>query len=96
MIPEGDNQVLIKALKGEIQTPWEIQTLIADTKKYLALANVVHIQHIFREGGRVADWVAKFGLTSCSYILWVSIPCVSLLSILIEDNLGRTLERRAT
>ena len=33
MVLEGGNQVLIKALKGEIQTLWEIQTLVVDAKK---------------------------------------------------------------
>ena len=95
IIFEGDNQVFIQAIKREVHIPWEIQMVVEDTKIFLSFYRQVYIQHIFREENRAADWLAKFGLSISSSILWLSIPCLSFLSILIENNKGRTLRRRA-
>ena len=46
---EGDSQVFIKALRGEIQTSWEIQTLVEDTKLYLNFCIQVLVHHIFEK-----------------------------------------------
>jgi len=68
---EGDNQVLIQAVQGRAQVPREIQTLVEDILAYFRLCNHVRVNHIFREGNRAADWLAKFGLNLCSTIVWV-------------------------
>ena len=52
---EGDNKILIQALQGCIQPPWEIQVLVQDILFYLQKCNHVIVQHIFREGNRVPD-----------------------------------------
>ena len=51
---EGDNKILIQAVQGRIQPPWEIQVLVQDILFYLQTCNHVLVQHIFREGNRVA------------------------------------------
>ena len=66
IVLEGDNEVLIKSLKGESHIPQKIQTLIEDTQAYLKYCSNVFIHHIFREGNHIADWLAKFGsFVSC-------------------------------
>jgi len=60
---EGDNKILIQAVQGRIQPPWEIQVLVQDILYYLQNYNHVIVHHIFREGNRAADWLAKLGLS---------------------------------
>ena len=48
--------MLIKALRGEIQIPWEIQTLVED---YLSSYIQVFVQYIFRKGNQAIDWLAN-------------------------------------
>lgn len=96
IVLEYYNQVLIKARRGGVQIPWEIQTLVEDTNIYLNSCNRVYIQHIFKGGNRATEWLARFGLSISSSILRIFVPCVSFLPILIKDNLCRTLEKRAT
>ena len=90
---EGDNQILIHAIQERIQPPWEIQTLVQNILAYIQLCNNIVIYHIFKEGNRTADWVAKAGHSILSKIVWHVVPHRDLLSILCEDNLGRTLRR---
>lgn len=92
---EGDNKTLIQAVQGRIQPPWEIQVLIHDIHMFMQRCISVTFFHIFREDNRAADWLARFGLSCCSTSVWHVIPHRDLGCILYEDNLGRTLERRA-
>lgn len=40
IVLKGDNQVLIKAIKGDIHIPFEMQTLVEDTKDLLQLLHL--------------------------------------------------------
>uniref|UniRef100_A0A7C9EXE8 RNase H type-1 domain-containing protein n=1 Tax=Opuntia streptacantha TaxID=393608 RepID=A0A7C9EXE8_OPUST len=97
LIIEGDNKVVIQAIQGQIHIPWQIQTLIRDIHNMIL--SYVHclFQHTYREGNMAADWVAKYGCSiRATSIFSFSFPSNrKFLSILINDNLGRTLERRA-
>ena len=97
LIVEGDNKIVIQAIQGQIHIPWQIQTLIRDIHNLIPPSVHCLFQHTYREGNMAADWVAKFGCISRSpSILYFSYPSNrDFLSILINDNLGRTLERRA-
>jgi len=53
----SDNQVFIQALKGKVQVPREIQTLVEDTKAYHAYCNQVQVCHIFKKKNRQL-WIA--------------------------------------
>jgi len=98
MLVEGDNKVVIQAIQGYIHIPWQIQTLIRDI--YIMIPPNVHclFQHTYREGNMTVAWVAKYGCSIRSTSIFsFSFPSNSeFLSIPINDNLGRTLERRAT
>jgi len=52
---EGDNKILIQAIQGHIQPPWEIQTLMQDVLTFLHLCNNTSIRHIFRQENHAAD-----------------------------------------
>jgi len=90
---EGDNKILIHAVQGRIQTPWEIQVLVQDIHYYLQTCTSVIVHHIFREDNRAADWLAKLGLSLSSPLVWSQVPHRNLRCIL-EDNLSFTLARR--
>ena len=96
LLVEGDNKIVIQAIKGQIHTPWQIQTLIQDIRNMIPPYVDCLFQHIYREGNLAADWMAKFGcLVRSVSILYFSFPFHrDFLSILRSDNLGRTLERR--
>jgi len=95
---EGDNQIVIKAVLKHIQAPWQIATIIEDIWNMVADCEIVLFRHIYREGNMAADWMAKYGcsLRCHSLVLLSSPPCRQFLYLLIDDNLGRTVERRAT
>ena len=93
---ERDNKILIQAVQGRIQPPWEIQVLVQDILYYLQKCNHVIVHHIFREGNRAADWLAKLGLSLSSTKVWNQASHKDLQCILSEDNLGYTLVRRIT
>ena len=93
---EGDNKILIQAVQGRIQPPWEIQVLVQDIIYFLQKCNHVIVHHIFREGNRAADWLAKLGLSLPSARVWNQTSHIDLQCILREDNLGYTLARRGT
>jgi len=52
---EGDNKILIHAIQGRIQPPWEIQIMVQDILAYGQLCNKIFIHHISKEGDRAAD-----------------------------------------
>jgi len=91
---EGDNKILIQAVQGRIQPPWEIQVLVQDILYYLQICTHVIVHYIFREDNRAADWLTKLGLSLSSTIVWTHASHRELRCILNEDNLGYTLVRR--
>ena len=85
---------MIDAVNGHIQPPWKTQVLMQDILAYTKLCNKVIIHHIFREDNCAADWLAKFDHSLYSTVVWNVVPYRDLLSLLYEDNLGRTIERK--
>ena len=47
IIIEGDNRIMIQALKGNIYIPWQISHIIADVCAYLNHDTQFFINHIF-------------------------------------------------
>ena len=95
---EGDNQIVIRAIQKQIHTPWQIVPILQDIWNLISSCESISFQHTYREGNMAADWMAKFGcsLRCHSLSIFTSPPCRDFLLLLVEDNLGRTLERRAT
>ena len=97
ILVEGDNQIVIKAFQNQIHTPWRIAPLFEDIRNTITSCESIFFTHIYREGNMAADWMAKYGclLRCTSLSTFSSPPCRDFLYILVDDNLGRTLERRA-
>ena len=86
--------MLIQAVQGHIQESWEV--LIQDIHFYFQSCNHVIVNHIFRESNRAVDWLAKFGLTIRSTEVWNDqVSHRDFHCVLVDDNLGRTLKKRA-
>ncbi len=64
IIIEGDNLGVINALKGDWNSPWEEELLIADPRLDLRNFRTISIRHVFREVNCVADRVAFLGHTT--------------------------------
>ena len=97
ILVEGDNQIVIKAIQDQMHTPWRIAPILEDIRHMISSCEAIFFTHIYREGNQAADWMAKYGcLLRChSLSIFSSPPCREFLFILIDDNLGRTLARRA-
>ena len=95
---EGDNQIVIRAIRKQIHTPWQIAPILHDIWNLIISCESISFQHTYREGNMAADWMAKFGssLIYHSLSIFTSPPCRDFLLLLVDDNLGRTLVRRAT
>ena len=52
---EGDNRIIIQAVKGKIRTPWRIQVLIRNIHNSLMRFTAPTIRHIFCEGNMVTN-----------------------------------------
>ena len=87
---------LIQVVQEKIQTSWEIQVLVQDIISFFTRFNNDSINHIFRQGNSAVDWLAKFVLSVYSTNVWNAISHRDLCFILVEDNLGRTLEKMAS
>jgi len=57
---EGDNPVVIQALKGINQVPWQIATIIKDVCIWINQGLQVTINHTFRLANMAAKWLSKF------------------------------------
>ena len=91
---EGDNMIVIQALKGECNVSWQIAHIIDDVK--VSLQHVIHvsINQTFREANMAADWLFKFGhFITDSFIMKL---CFSptLCQIIADDCIGHALMRR--
>jgi len=90
---EGDNMIVIQALKGEGQMPWQIAYIIKDVKASFQHVVQVSINHIYRKANMAAEWFSKFGHSITDFFitgLCFSPNLVKLLLILYCN----TLERR--
>ena len=94
---EGDNQIVIKAVQKQIQVPWQIAPILEDIWNMTTCCESILFKHVYGEGNMAADWMAKYGcvVRSHSLSLFFSPPCRQFLYLLVDDNLGRTLARRA-
>jgi len=95
---EGDNQIVLQAVQKQIHTPWQIAPILEDVWNMISSCELISFRHIYREGNMAADWMAKYACSiRChSLSLFSYPPCREFLFLLVDDNLGRTLVRRAT
>uniref|UniRef100_A0A7C9A6W4 RNase H type-1 domain-containing protein n=1 Tax=Opuntia streptacantha TaxID=393608 RepID=A0A7C9A6W4_OPUST len=93
---EGDNAVVIGALRREIDVPWQIRTVIEDLQSMLQQIAHSQVMHIYREANMAADWLSKFGHSISD--TWSATQCNSIdfVTIIQDDRIGRTLVRRGS
>ena len=91
---EGDNLIVIQALKGEGRISWQILNIIKDIQLSIRGDVQVTITHIFRETNMVADWLSKFGHSITDTFMTDLCFSLCLNQITADDFIGRTLMRR--
>jgi len=93
---EGDNMVIIQAIQGRIQVPWQLRNIVIEIKATLDQCAQVMIRHIYREANMAADWLSKFGHSVPVNLLFSECAATEFRTIIQEDWVGRTLVRRGT
>jgi len=91
---EGDNLIIIGALKREIEIPWQIQNVIKDIHVMISQAGQVKIRHIYREANMAANWLSKYGHSITGKLEATECFNIDLRNIVRNDMIGRTLVRR--
>jgi len=74
---EDDNQIVIKAMQKQINTPWQIAPIIEDIRNMISNCESISFMHTYRQGNMIADWITKYGcsLRCTSLSLFLSPPC---------------------
>ncbi|XP_056690230.1 uncharacterized protein [Spinacia oleracea] len=96
LLIEGDNLLIINAVKGVWSTPWKISNIISDIKHLLTLFTTWDIKHIFREANSAADWIANVGHLIVGNMYIDPTNSQRLATILCNDYSGVTLVRRGS
>ena len=68
---EGDLKLIIDMAKGVSQPSWNIQNIIMDIQNFLSGLDKVHLQHIYREGNKVADAATAMGFEFRGMAYWI-------------------------
>jgi len=61
IVIDGDNQIVIQALKESIQIPWQISKIIKVVHAWSSQSIHIITNHIFREVNMTTNWLSKFG-----------------------------------
>ena len=93
---EGDNQIVIQAVQGDIHIPSRTQKLVLDIRVILACFSSVSMYHIFRESNMAADWIATRGVLLKDDVTFLTSLSPKLSCIIRDYYASRILERRAT
>ena len=93
---EGDNMLIIQAIQGQLQVPWQVRNIVLEIKGILAQCAQVKIRHIYRETVMAADWLSKYGHSIPINLLLSECEVTEFRNIIQKDWAGRTLVRRGT
>ena len=91
---EGDNKIVIEALKRKIPIPWQIANVIEDIHIWQIQGIQLKVTHIFREVNMAADWLSKFEHSITASFSSDIFFSPYLRVILANDIVGRTLMKR--
>jgi len=58
---EGNNQIVIKSMQKQINTPWQIAFILEDIWNMISDCESISFTHIYREGNMTVDWMTKYG-----------------------------------
>ena len=93
---EGDNMLVINAIKNIWKIPSKLDFLIRDIQQLMSKFTFCEIHHIYREANQVADWIANIGHLLPNEM---SIFCQNyskLKKIVNYDALGMTFVRKGS
>lgn len=62
LVIEGDSEVVLNTLKGMALPDWRFQPIINDANEIIKGLPDVSIRHTLREGNKVADFLANWGV----------------------------------
>ncbi|XP_057859048.1 uncharacterized protein LOC131067901 [Cryptomeria japonica] len=62
LIIEGDSQVILNGVTKSVFQNWRLECWILRINMLLNLLGDYHIQHMFQEGNKVADYLANMGV----------------------------------
>ena len=91
---EGDNLILIEAVKGESTIPWRLKYAIHDIRMMLSQLDDVQVNHIYREANIAADWLAKYDHSITGQKVTVDPGNSDFRRVISDDMLGDSLVRR--
>lgn len=68
---ESDSKLLVNWILNNSELPWSIVDIILKIKSMLEVMDNWILSPCYREGNRVADYLANWGL-NCSKLTWIS------------------------
>lgn len=93
LIIECDSAVAVQLISKEC-LPCHLQwRMVQKIKEWCSREWEIQIQHVFREGNMLADWLAKFAQCHPLGLQWLSQPPKECLLILQDDLAGRSISR---
>ncbi|CAL1355853.1 unnamed protein product [Linum trigynum] len=90
----SDSQLAIQLISTRQDPIHPYATLLTAIRRKIGSDWVVRIAHTYREGNRVADWLSKHSLVYPYGMHELADPPNGVTSILRDDMLGTTFERR--
>ncbi|KAA3475772.1 non-LTR retroelement reverse transcriptase-like [Gossypium australe] len=87
-ILESDSELALSWLRTEPDPSHQFAHLISGCRQLLRRPWTTQMRHIYREGNRVADWLAKFGTSLSLGTYLYPLPPRGVLGILVEDASG--------
>ncbi|CAL1397034.1 unnamed protein product [Linum trigynum] len=91
---ESDSQLAIQLINNRSDPVHPHATLLSAIRRKIGQDWLVSITHVYREGNRVADWLSKHSLVYPYGVHEVANPPPELASIVREDAMGISFERR--
>lgn len=86
LVMEGDSQLLVRCIRGEIACPTEVEVVVEDIRRYRNMVRECEVVFVRRSANGVADALAKDGLRGPGVRTWESRPPDWLLFPLGKDN----------
>uniref|UniRef100_A0A5K0W0Y7 RNase H type-1 domain-containing protein n=1 Tax=Nymphaea colorata TaxID=210225 RepID=A0A5K0W0Y7_9MAGN len=92
---EGDAKTIVDIITGKRTRNLQLEKHVIDMKCQFALLENCKCTHIYREGNRIADKLAKMGLRMKTGQVWHGNPPSQIHKLLQEEAAGVILKRRA-
>ncbi|KAA3472034.1 non-LTR retrotransposon transposase [Gossypium australe] len=92
-ILESDSELALSWLKREPDRTHKFAHLIRECRHILSRPWTIQTRHIYREGNRVADWLAKFGISLPLGTHHFNTPPRGVTGIMLDDAAGYAVPR---